>query len=179
MADLAQNRTEQFNALTFDEDLWRKLYYKHQKDYIRRRLIAIKHLYEGQSRLQICKSLGCSYNTLTTWLDKYLEGGLNGLVSPIKHKNAPQRLSPEYKQEIKRMLLNDSPKQHGFSRNIWTGDLIIDFIKSKWNISLKSSRIYEILQELGLSYQRAHRDYANADKSAQKEFIEQLKKTRR
>ena len=31
--------------------------------------------------------------------------------------------------------------------------------------------------ELGLSYQRAHRDYANANHKAQKEWVETIKKT--
>ena len=41
-----------------------------------------------------------------------------------------------------------------------------------------TGRIYEIIQELNLSYQKAHRDYSNADKAKQKQFVEQLKKTR-
>ncbi|NER38642.1 MAG: winged helix-turn-helix domain-containing protein [Oscillatoria sp. SIO1A7] len=119
----------------------------------------------------------CSYNTLTSWLDKYIEGGLNGLVAPIKHENAPQSPSPEQKQEIKGIMLEETPKQHCFSKNILTADIIISLIKSKWNVSLKSSRIYEIFKEIGLSYQKAHRDYANADKEEQKAFVEQLKKS--
>lgn len=43
-------------------------------------------------------------------------------------------------------------------------------------VQLKDSRIYELLEELGLSYQRAHRDYANADRQAQKEWVETVKK---
>lgn len=45
------------------------------------------------------------------------------------------------------------------------------------SVQLKDSRIYELLQELGLSYQRAHRDYANADLQAQKEWVKTVKKT--
>ena len=45
-----------------------------------------------------------------------------------------------------------------------------------WGVKLKTSRIYEILEELNLSYQKAHRDYANADKDKQKNFVETLKK---
>jgi len=36
--------------------------------------------------------------------------------------------------------------------------------------------MYEIVEELGLSYQRGHRDYANADEQMQKGFVEQVKK---
>ena len=89
-----KNRTDQFRDIELDLEVWQKLYYKYQQDYIRKRLLAIKCLHEGKSRLQVCRLIGCSYNTLTSWLDKYIQGGWSGLVDPIKHKNAPQRLRP-------------------------------------------------------------------------------------
>ena len=48
--------------------------------------------------------------------------------------------------------------------------LIIQVIKQNWNVQLKDSRIYEIISELNLSYQKGHRDYANADKVKQKQY---------
>ena len=75
------------------------------------------------------------------------------------------------------MILEQSPRDYGIVRNLWTADIMIEVIQSRWNISLKSSRIYEILEELGLSYQRAHRDYEPPDKDAQKAFVEEVKKT--
>ena len=119
MVKLSKNRTEQFRDIELDLEAWQKLYYKYQQDYIRQRLSAIKYLYEGKSRLQVCSLIGCSYNTLTSWIDKYLAGGLQGLVELIKHKNAPQRLSPEQKQELKQIILEQSPWDYGISRNIW------------------------------------------------------------
>ena len=44
MTDLSPNRTKQFQSFDFDMELWQKLYYKHQQTYIRKRLVAIKHL---------------------------------------------------------------------------------------------------------------------------------------
>lgn len=175
--EISKNRTEKLRAIDLDLEVWQKLYYKYQQDYIRKRLSAIKWVHEGNSRLQVCHLIGCTYNTLTSWIDKYIEGGLLGLVAPIQHKNAPQRLSPEQKQELKRMLLEQSPHDYGITRNIWTGEIIMAVIEMKWDIPFQSSRIYEILHELGLSYQRAHRDYANADEAEQKAFVEILKKT--
>ena len=53
---------------------------------------------------------------------------------------------------------------------------MIQIIEQKWHVQLKDSRIYEIIGELNLSYQKSHRDYANANKVKQKQFVEQLKK---
>jgi transposase len=175
MSEVVKNKTEQFLEKTLDLEIWQKLYYKNQKSYARKRLLAVKYLHEGMSRLQVCKLMGCSYNTLSGWIDKFINEGLEGLVEPITHK-VPQRLSSDQKEELKKILLNQRPQDYGIDRNIWTGELISQVIQEKWSTSFKSSRIYEILAEVGLSYQKAHRDYANADKTGQREFVEVLKK---
>lgn len=165
------NRTEIFRAYELDLILWQKLYQTHQQEHLRKRLRAIKAVYEGQSRYQVCRSLGCSYNALTKWIDVVLVEGLKQLVAPIKHPRTPQCLSPEQKQELKRMLLEQSPRDYGVSRNLWTAEVIIEIIKSRWEVSLKSSRIYEILHEVGLSYQRAHRDINQPIKRLKKHLL--------
>jgi hypothetical protein len=50
-------------------------------------------------------------------------------------------------------------------------------IEQRWKVQLKDSRIYEILDEIGLSHQRGHRDYANAERPQQLKWIETVKKT--
>lgn len=139
-------------------------------------MLAIKYLYEGKSRREVTELLGCTYKTLTTWLDKYIKNGLLGLTVPIRHKVAC-RLSEAQRQELKEMLLFSKPTDYGIDRNIWTGKIICNVIQQKWGVELKNSRVYEILDELHLSHQKAHRDYANADKEKQRAFVSTLKKT--
>ncbi|MDT9338717.1 helix-turn-helix domain-containing protein [Trichodesmium erythraeum 21-75] len=56
------------------------MYYKCQKEYLRKRLLAIKYLYEGKNRAEVSDLLDCHYQTLSTWIDKFLEGGLKNLI---------------------------------------------------------------------------------------------------
>ena len=56
------------------------------------------------------------------------------------------------------------------------GKIISNVIELRWGVRLKTMRIYEILNELNLSYQKAYRDYANASQEQQKTFILSLKK---
>lgn len=72
-------------------------------------------------------------------------------------------MSDDQKQQLKYIILTQAPKDHGLDRNLWTAEVIIEMIKTKWDIDYKDSRIYEILDDLGLSHQKAHRDYANSD----------------
>lgn len=74
------------------------------------------------------------------------------------------------------MLLSQKPTDYGIDRYIWTGEIIITVLKQRWGVELKDSRIYEILDSLNLSHQKAHRDYANADQELQLQFVETIKK---
>lgn len=169
------SRSDRVRQIPPDWDLWQKLYYQHQQTYIRQRLLAIKYIWLGKSRPEVSQLLECTYVTLTKWIDKFLEGGLEKLTEPITHR-VPSRLNAEQQLELKKMILSQKPTDYGIDRYIWTGQIISTVIQQKWGVELKDSRIYEILSLLNLSHQKAHRDYANADKDQQKQFVEVLKK---
>lgn len=171
-----ESRTQKLKQKQLNLEQWQKLYYQNQQSYIRARLLAIKFLAEGKTRKEVSQLLNCTYKTLTSWIDKYLEGGLEKLTESIKHR-VSQRMSWSQKQQFKQMLLQQTPQDYGIDRNLWTAKIMIQVIEQNWNIQLKDSRIYEIIGELNLSYQKSHRDYANADKVKQKQFVELLKKT--
>ena len=170
------SRTQRLKQKQLNLEQWQKLYYQNQQSYIRARLLAIKFLAEGKTRKEVSQLLNCTYKTLTSWIDKYLEGGLEKLTQSIKHQ-VRERMNWSQKQQFKQMLLQQTPIDYGIDRNLWTAKIMIQVIDQQWNVKLKDSRIYEIIGELNLSYQKAHRDYANADKSQQKQFVEVLKKT--
>jgi transposase len=169
------SRTKKFRQIQPDWDLWQKLYYKHPQAYIRQRLLAIKYLWEGKSRREVTQLIGCNYKSLTKWIDKFLEGRLQKLTEPITHQ-VPSRLKAEQQLELKKMLLEQKPTDYGIDRYIWTGKIISQVIDSRWGVTLKDTRIYEILEQLNLSHQKGHRDYANADQRLQQQFVESLKK---
>jgi transposase len=172
------NLSQKLREVSLDKSQWQRLYYKNQQEYIRKRLSAIRYLSEGKSRAEVGKIIGCRDATLAEWIEKYLAGGLAELVKPISHK-VKTRLSPEQQQEIKKMILTERPSKYGIDREIWTGKIIAAIIWEQWKVELKTSRIYEILDELNLSHQKGHRDYENASPEKQKEFVEILKKNGR
>ena len=170
------NQTKALRNKPFDVEQWQKLYYRYQQQYIRRRLKAIQLLQQGMSRAQVCEQIGCCYDTLTSWVRKYLQEGLKGLVAPIRHQK-PSRLSVEQQQQLKQMVLTQHPTDYGIERQMWTGEILSKVIACRFQVQLKDSRIYDLLDKLGLSYQRAHRDYANANAKAQKQWVDTVKKT--
>lgn len=171
----SMNLSQRLRLVSLDKKQWQRLYYKNQQAYIRQRLSAIRYLSEGKSRAEVAQLLGCTDLTIARWIVRYLETGLEGLVEPIKHQ-VKERLTPQQSQELKEMVLNQRPTKYGIDREIWTGKIIAFVIQQKWGIELKTSRIYEILDRLNLSHQKAHRDYENADPVKQKKFVKLLKK---
>ena len=114
------NRTQALKQSDFDAHLWQKLYYRHAQQYIRKRLDAIKLLMDGQSRTQVAQQLNCRYDTLTSWIDAYLTGGLAQLVVAITH-NKPSRLTVEQQQQLKVMLLTQRPSNYGTNASTLDG----------------------------------------------------------
>ncbi|MCH2051157.1 MAG: winged helix-turn-helix domain-containing protein [Trichodesmium sp. ALOHA_ZT_67] len=74
------------------------------------------------------------------------------------------------------MILKELPRDYVVDRNIWRGKIISNVIELRWGVKLKTTRIYKILNELNLSAQKAHINYANASQEQQKTFILSLKK---
>ena len=76
-----RGRTQELKKQQLNLEEWQKLYDQNQQSYLRVRLLAIKHLAEGKSRSEVLQLVNCTYKTLSSWIDKYLEGGLE-----TKHK---------------------------------------------------------------------------------------------
>lgn len=169
------DRLEELRGKPFEVAVWQQLFYQHQKSRIRKRLEAVKYLYEGMTRKEVMIEVRCARQTLVTWIDMYCAEGLDGLTQATV-SNKPERLSNEQRGELKKMLLENKPTDYGVDRQIWTGKIIVGVIKQRWGVDLRDSRIYAILKELGLSHQKAHRDYENADPLVQQEFVSSLKK---
>ncbi len=170
-----KNRTSKLREIEPNWELWQKLYYQNQQSYIRQKLLAIKYLWLGDSRPEVAQKVGCSYVTLTEWIDKFIKGGLLELTKPITHQ-VRSRLNESQQMELKRMILESRPTDYGIDRAIWTGKIISRVIEQRWGVSLKDSRIYEILDSLKLSHQKAHRDYEESRSRTPKRVYSNFKK---
>lgn len=173
---MAVHRRQRLKKAPQDRELWQKLYYKHQKAYQRKRLEAIKLLWDGLKLVDVCERLNCDIQTLRTWIDLYLGGGFKRLLEPkVSGKKGKGRLSSKRLKLLKYIILNKLPSDYGFDGYVWTLDIISKLLKNKWSIELKKSRLGTIMdKELNLSYQKFHRDYINADKGKQQAFVSDL-----
>lgn len=171
MTNTAQLRQNEFN-----HEEWKKLYYQTQKHYLRQRLQAIKLIWTGKSRAEVGKEIGVYRDTVGDWIKLYLEGGYTKLLNPKKLPSR-SRLSLEEKSKLKDIIQHKTPHDFDIDKNIWTGAILSELIQKEFNKELKDSAIYVLLDKLGLSHQKAHRDYENTDYFEQTEYIWTLKKS--
>jgi transposase len=158
-------------------DLWQALYYRHQQQSRRRRLLALKAIWDGANMAEVCRTQGVQRKTLEIWLDSYLHGGFDALLAPQKRPR-PQTLTPQRRKILRHILLHKVPADYGIDSYQWTAPHVMELLRSKWNVALHPTRLYEIFDELGLSHQKAHRDYGPARPRQRAAFVRALEKKR-
>jgi len=159
-----------------DQEAWQKQYYGHQKHWQRRRLLALKAVWDGQSLAEVCRQQKVRRQTLTHWLDNYLHGGFNALLvrAPV---HRAQLLSAQRQSIVRYIMLHKTPADYGIDSYQWTAARVSAVIEQKWHIKVSSARLYQLFDQWGLSLQKAHRDYGPANAQEQAQFITDLKKT--
>jgi transposase len=117
-----------------------------------------------------------SFKSICNWVNKLNEGGVDALIDKVK-SGRPPKLTDDQKQKIKELVLEQSPENYGYNSSTWTGLLVIDWISKNYSVEYKKAHIYNILEDLGLTFQKGKGYYPEAKDRTEK--LEVLKKTRR
>ena len=166
---------QQFLTINFTISDWEKKYHQNQIEYLRVRLRCVKLFASGLEPKAISDSLSIDKNRVIRIIQCYIDSSYEGLLKRITRKQ-PTLLSTDQEQAFKTTILTTHPSDHGLNANIWTGQVMIAYIKQIYQVCYKSG-IYELLERLNLSHQRAHSDYINADKEEQISFMKGLEQT--
>ena len=130
-------------------------------EYIRRKLRVIEAYHKNPSVQALAAQLSLHPRTIRGYLNTYIAGGLPALYVPEKRPQ-PTNLTVEQEAAFKQQLLRSRPADHGLEGNIWTGQVMRQYIKKTYSVDYHSG-IYDLLERLNLSHQKAHADYGNAD----------------
>lgn len=164
-----------FEQKGFDEIEFKRYFHLNQASYIRTKLLCLEFYHQGKEFEEIAQILLIHQQSVRKYVNTYILHGLKGLCQADNRARSSQ-LSPEQSSSFKEVLLTKSPNDIGLEGSIWTGTLMCQYLKETYNIVYKSG-IYDLLERLNLSHQKAHADYGNAKPSEQKAFIEDLKTT--
>ena len=158
-----------------DREQWQKLYYRHKAPRLRRRLLALKAIWDGQTLAEVCRTQKVGHKNLVRWLDLYLHGGFKAMLAR-ERRQVPQALSGQQRRVLRYIVLHKTPADYGLDSYQWTARRVQALIQHKWDIQLGLGRIYQLFDQLGLSHQRVHRVYGPVDAAQQSAFVVDLKK---
>ena len=119
-----------------DRESWQKLYYRHKTTHRqRRRLLALKAIWDGQTMARVCREQKVHRHSLEHWLDPYLHGGFDALLAP-ERRAVPQTLSPQRRKVLHYILLHKSPADYGMDSYQWTSERVRNLIEQKRGVTL-------------------------------------------
>jgi transposase len=94
-----------------------------------RRASAVKQKMEGISYRKIAKNVGVNYRNVYDWINNYRKHGLDGIRN--KRMNAgrkPVISTDKNKEMVKDIILNKSPQNFGYLKNIWSIRLLATYL---------------------------------------------------
>lgn len=168
-------KRRKFEEKGWDTQLYERYFHQHQAEYIRTKLRCVKAYQEGMEFAAIAQEYGVHEQSCRKYVNDYLVSGFAGLCKATK-RNQPKQLSQDQEQAFKQVLLTARPCEVGLQGNIWTGKLMCQYLEQTYG-AVYQSGIYDLLERLNLSHQKAHSDYGNAKLEDQQAFIQELAQT--
>jgi|SRR5680860_194209 len=140
------------------------------------RLYACYQVSKGKKPKELEDLYETSFKSICNWVNKLNKGGVEALIDKEK-PGRPPKLTKEQKEKIKFVVLEQRPDDYQYNSSTWTGLLLIDWIDKQYNIVYKKAQIYNILKNMGLTFQKSKGFYPEAEERAEK--VDALKKTSR
>jgi len=114
------------------------------------KLYAILQLTRGHSSHALGRFFHTSFKQICNWADRFDAEGVNGLrMKPGRGR--PSRLTVEQRRQLKEDL-SKSPKEFGYDSHHWSGLLIGDHIKNRYQVMYKQAAIYNLMRKIGFTF---------------------------
>ena len=140
---------------------------------LQHRLHCILLICDGKTCAEVVALFSDSLRAVQYWVKRYNETGIEGLRDPARTGRIP-RLLPE-DRDILAQDLRRSPRELGYTQNLWDGKLLSHHLKQKFNIELKIRQCQNLFHQLGFRRRKPRPVIAKADPEAQEAY----KKTQR
>ncbi|MBW2149488.1 MAG: transposase [Deltaproteobacteria bacterium] len=122
----------------------------------------------GKTCAEVSALFGDSLRVVQYWVRRFNQAGVQGLRDAARPGRTP-RLSKEDK-EILAQDLRGSPREFGYSQNLWDGKLLGHHIKEKFGVELKVRQCQNLFHQLGFRRRKPRPLIAKADQGAQRAY---------
>jgi transposase len=135
-----------------------------------RRRLAVQRVLDGYSTQEVAEFLGVDPSSVRRWVAAFHDRGLAGLAAqPVPGR--PPKLSRTQEKIVLRWLRN-SPTEHGFTTELWTGRRLAAVIEQEWDIRLNPRYLVAWLRARGYSPQKPQRIPRQRDPKAIANWLE-------
>ena len=132
------------------------------------RLHCVLLVCNGNTCAEVAALFGDGLRTIQYWAKRFNENGIEGLCDAAR----PGRRA-SLSEEDKAVLAQDlrcSPRDFGYSQNLWDGKLLSYHLKQRFDVELKVRRCQTLFHELGFRRRKPRPVIAKADKEAQETY---------
>lgn len=102
-----------------------------------RRLQAIRLLYCGYERAEVARIVACDAKSLSTWINRFNDYGVDGLTHDQERPGRPTKIPPEKHEAFKELLRNP----HQIGRDFWTARVLHGHLAREWQIEMAYSTV--------------------------------------
>lgn len=117
------------------------------------RIRAVQRVQAGESPEVVIKALGYTRTVIYRWLEKFAYGGYDALKSTSAPGKTP-KLNAKQLAKIYSVIVDKTPDQLKFPFALWTRDLVREYIRQTFNVSLSGVSVSRLLAKMGLSPQK-------------------------
>jgi transposase len=121
-----------------------------------RRLAAIPLLQRGEAISAVAKQFCVSRQAVHVWAKQFRQHGRVGLQRRL-HLGHPPKLSQRKLAKLPDLLVQ-GPEAHGFSRSIWTTQIVADLIWRRFRVRYNRDHVSRLLHRLGWNWVRPTRN---------------------
>jgi transposase len=132
------------------------------------RLHGILLICSGFSCNEVAELFGHSPRTVQYWVRRFEEHGFAGLEETTR-PGRPSRLDEATLQAIAQDLRR-SPREFGYTQNLWDGKLLSHHLSERFGVSLGVRQSQRLFRQLGFRRRKPRPLIANSDPEAQGEY---------
>lgn len=137
-----------------------------------KRITALQLLADRVAVELIAQRLGVAVSSVYKWLAAFMH---RGFASLVYHKpvGRPARLNQAQKQHLYQLVVA-GPLAAGYESGMWNGAMLSELIAREWGHTYHPRYVPVLLQQLGLSYQKARWQAAQLDEEYRQTWLNQI-----
>ncbi len=134
---------------------------------LQHRLHCILLICDGKTCADVVALFGDSLRAVQYWVKRYNEAGIDGMRDPTRLGRKPRLLADK---DVLAQDLRHSPREFGYTQNLWDGKILSHHLKEKFNVELKVRQCQNLFHQLGFRRRKPRPVIAKADFEAQEAY---------